>query len=181
MYYGLFFVCAALVISLTIYIITGGADYGGGVWDLLASGPRADRQRELIAHTIGPMWEADHVWLILVVVILFYAFPPVFARLMIDLHIPVTLMLLGIVMRGSAFAFRSYSSGHGRAQLDWNRVFAIASMIAPFWLGVIVGAVASGRIPAAPRGIDDFVFPWQDSFAAREISGTLAERYLYSK
>jgi cytochrome d ubiquinol oxidase subunit II len=109
------------------------------------------------------VWEADHVWLILVVVILFYGFPPVFARLMTDLHIPVTLMLIGVVLRGSAFAFRSYSSGHGTRR-DWNHVFAIASMVTPLWLGVVVGAIASGRLPANPHGIDDFVFPWLTPF-----------------
>src|SRR6185295_6114091 len=99
--------CAlALLIALTAYVVLAGADFGGGVWDLLASGPRKRAQRELIAHAIGPIWEANHVWLILVVVLLFMCFPPVFARIMTYLHIPLAFMLIGIVLRGSAFAFR---------------------------------------------------------------------------
>ena len=97
-----------MMISLTFYALMGGADYGGGVWDLLAWGPRKKAQRELIAKAIGPIWEANHVWLILVIVILFTAFPPAFAAISTALHIPLVLMLSGIVLRGSAFIFRSY-------------------------------------------------------------------------
>src|SRR6059058_4867258 len=94
----------ALVIlaSLILYALMGGADFGGGLWDLLARGPRAARQRQVISDALAPIWEANHVWLILVIVLLFTAFPPVFARLMTVLHIPLTLILLGIVLRGSA-------------------------------------------------------------------------------
>jgi cytochrome bd ubiquinol oxidase subunit II len=164
MSFGLLFVCAALIASLTIYLITGGADYGGGVWDLLASGPRAEAQRELMAHTIGPVWEADHVWLILVVVIMFDGFPPAFARIMTALHIPLTLMLVGVVLRGSAFAFRSYGRERERSRHGWDRVFAVASVIAPFWLGVAAGAIASGGIPQSPHQLSDFVLPWLTPF-----------------
>src|SRR5580698_1434481 len=97
-----------LMVSSTFYVLLGGADYGGGVWDLLASGPRRQAQRELIAHAIGPIWEANHVWLILVVVLLFTCFPPAFAVLMTFLHVPLAIMLIGIVLRGSAFTFRAY-------------------------------------------------------------------------
>src|SRR4030095_1765739 len=90
----------AILISLTFYVLMAGADYGGGVWDLLAGGPRAKAQRELVAEAIGPVWEANHVWLILVVVILFTAFPVAFAFVTTVLHIPLTLMLVGIVLRG---------------------------------------------------------------------------------
>src|SRR5262245_16252696 len=93
----------AIMVSLTFYALMGGADYGGGVWDLLVWGPRARKQRELIAEAIGPIWEANHVWLILVIVILFTAFPSAFAAIATALHIPLTLMLVGIVLRGSAF------------------------------------------------------------------------------
>src|ERR1044071_8804329 len=92
-----------MFLSLVLYAILGGADYGGGVWDLLASGPRAQEQRRLIATAIGPVWEANHVWLIFVIVLLFTAFPPAFAVLSTALHIPLTLMVLGIVLRGAAF------------------------------------------------------------------------------
>src|SRR5437016_343395 len=94
-----------LALSLNAYVLLGGADFGGGVWDLLASGPRKSRQREVIAHAIGPIWEANHVWLILAIVLTFSCFPAVYARLGTVLHIPLTLMLVGIVLRGSAFTF----------------------------------------------------------------------------
>ncbi len=163
-HFSLFFVCGALLVALTVYVLTGGADYGGGVWDLLASGPRAKAQRELIERAIGPIWEADHVWLILVVVIVFEAFPPAFAAIMIAMHIPLTLMLVGIVLRGSAFSFRSYGGGPERAQIRWDRMFSIASLVTPVLLGVIVGAIASGRIPKDPRHLGDFVWPWMTPF-----------------
>jgi len=163
-HFALFFVCGALLVALTVYVLTGGADYGGGVWDLLASGPRAAAQRELIERAIGPIWEADHVWLILVVVILFDAFPPAFAAIMTAMHIPLTLMLVGIVLRGSAFSFRSYGGGRERTQIRWERMFSIASLVTPMLLGVIIGAIASGRIPKDPRDFGDFVWPWMTPF-----------------
>jgi cytochrome d ubiquinol oxidase subunit II len=94
-------IAGVILIALNGYMLLAGADFGGGVWDLLASGPRRDRQRELIATAIGPVWEANHVWLILVVVLLFTCFPIAFSRVAVGLHIPLTLMVLGIVLRGS--------------------------------------------------------------------------------
>ncbi|HEX4946480.1 MAG TPA: cytochrome d ubiquinol oxidase subunit II [Blastocatellia bacterium] len=135
-----------MLISLTFYALMGGADYGGGVWDLLAWGPRKKAQRELIADAIGPIWEANHVWLILVIVILFTAFPPAFAAISTALHIPLTAMLIGIVLRGSAFTFRSYDKKTDDVQQRWGRVFASASVITPILLGITVGALSSGDI-----------------------------------
>src|SRR5689334_25190239 len=97
-----------VVVSLNAYVLLAGADFGGGVWDLLATGPRKERQRELIAEAIGPVWEANHVWLILALVLLFTCFPPAFAQLGTLLHIPLSLVLIGIVLRGSAFTFWRY-------------------------------------------------------------------------
>jgi cytochrome d ubiquinol oxidase subunit II len=106
----LLFVCGVTLVALTVYVLLGGSDYGAGVWDLLATGPRKFQQRQFLSHAIGPIWEANHVWLILVIVLLFTAFPPVFAAIMTALNIPITLMLVGIVFRGAAFSFRSYGS-----------------------------------------------------------------------
>jgi hypothetical protein len=103
-------VAALMVLALNAYVLMGGADFGGGLWDLLASGPRRDAQRALIADSIAPIWEANHVWLIVVVVVLFTGFPVAFGTLATVLHIPIALMLIGIVLRGSAFVFRSYGS-----------------------------------------------------------------------
>ncbi len=135
-----------MLVSLMLYALGGGADFGGGVWDLLAQGPRASRQRELVAQAIGPIWEANHVWLILVVVLLFVAFPPAFAAICIALHIPLTVMLIGIVLRGTAFVFRSYDVQSDDVQRRWSRLFAGGSIVAPVMLGVSVGAIASGTI-----------------------------------
>jgi cytochrome d ubiquinol oxidase subunit II len=158
---------AMLALSLNAYVLLGGADFGGGVWDLLASGPRRHRQREVIAHAIGPIWEANHVWLILAIVLTFTCFPAVYARLGTVLHIPLTLMLVGIVLRGSAFTFRTYDSQHDAVQRRWGRIFASASVITPVLLGVSIGAVASGRVGGEIGGsfVQQFVQPWLTPFA----------------
>lgn len=162
------------MVALNAYVLFGGADFGGGVWDLFATGERRDRQRDLITHAIGPIWEANHVWLVLVVVLLFTCFPPAFADLSITLHIPLALMLIGIVLRGSAFTFRSYGSEHNVSQRRWGRVFAIASLATPVLLGICIGAVASDRVGNAMRlehvgGAASFgelyVAPWLTPFS----------------
>jgi cytochrome bd ubiquinol oxidase subunit II len=165
-------VALAAMISLNAYALLGGADFGGGVWDLLATGPRRDKQRALISHAMGPVWEANHVWLILVIVLLFTCFPAAFSRLSIFLHIPLTLMLLGIVLRGSAFTFRSYDAGSDQLQRRWGGMFAIASLITPLILGMMIGAVATGRLvppdwadPASPTDfVSMYVQPWLTPF-----------------
>ncbi|HEX7999678.1 MAG TPA: cytochrome d ubiquinol oxidase subunit II [Pyrinomonadaceae bacterium] len=136
----------AMIVALTFYALLGGADYGGGVWDLFARGGRAAKQRALIADAIGPVWEANHVWLILVLVILFTGFPPAFAAIATALHIPLTLMLVGIVLRGSAFTFRTYDVQRDDVQRRWSYVFSVASIITPILLGITLGAIASGTI-----------------------------------
>jgi cytochrome bd ubiquinol oxidase subunit II len=158
---------AILALSLNAYVLFGGADFGGGVWDLLASGPRRNRQREVIAHALGPIWEANHVWLILAIVLTFTCFPVVYARLGTVLHIPLTLMLIGIVLRGSAFTFRTYDSQHDAAQRRWGRIFSSASVITPILLGVSIGAVASGGVGREPPGsfMQRFVEPWLTPFS----------------
>src|ERR1700730_10125226 len=160
-------VAASLAGALVLYALTGGADYGGGVWDLLARGPRALAHRKLIAHAIGPIWEANHVWLILVVVVLFTAFPPAFARLSIVFHIPLSIALVGIVLRGCAFAFRHYH-GHGEDHVPdewewrWGRLFAIASLMTPVVLGTVVGGIYAGRA----RADAGFLYGWLGLFPA---------------
>ena len=139
-------IAGVMVASLVLYALLGGADYGGGVWDLFAFGPRARAQRALIADAISPVWEANHVWLILVVVILFTAFPPAFAAIATALHVPITLVLIGIVLRGTAFTFRTYDVQRDNVQRRWSLVFSIASIITPILLGTTLGAIASGTI-----------------------------------
>ena len=168
---------ALIVVALNGYVLLGGADFGGGVWDLLASGPRRDRQRALIAEAIGPIWEANHVWLIIVIVLLFTCFPPAFAELATTLHIPLTVMLIGIVLRGSAFTFRAHhGEGESGAQLRWGRVFAIASTVTPLLLGVCLGALASGSVPRQGKtGFNAvFIAPWLTPFCFGAGALTLA-------
>ena len=139
-------IAGVMLISLIIYMLTGGADFGGGIWDMFAFGPRAKSQRELIKNAIAPIWEANHVWLIVIVVLLFVAFPLAFATIGTALHIPLTLMLIGIVLRGTAFVFRTYDDQSDTTHTKWSLVFAIASIITPIMLGINLGAVASGTI-----------------------------------
>lgn len=170
-------VAGVMVVALNAYVLFGGADFGGGVWDLLASGRRRAEQRALIADAIGPIWEANHVWLILVVVLLFSCFPPAFAQLMTVLHIPLTLMLIGIVLRGSAFTFRTYDSQRDEVQRRWGRVFAIASTITPVLLGICVGAIAQGRTAVnltTNSPVDVFIRSWATPFAFGVGALTLA-------
>jgi cytochrome d ubiquinol oxidase subunit II len=165
-----------IVIALTAYVLLAGADFGGGVWDLFATGPRRVEQRELIAHAIGPVWEANHVWLILVLVLLFTCFPAAFSRLTITLHIPLTLMLVGVVLRGSAFTFRSYGAEDSAAQRYWGRIFASASLVTPVLLGVAIGAVAAGQVepPSGAGFVEDYLAPWASPFTASVGLFTLA-------
>ena len=139
-------IAGAMLVSMVLYGLMAGADFGGGVWDLLASGPRRREQRKLIEKALGPIWEANHVWLILVVVMLFAAFPPAFAAISVALHVPLTLFLIGVVFRGSAFAFRSYETRGDQAQRRWGLVFSLASVISPVLLGMVASAVVSGDL-----------------------------------
>lgn len=160
-------IAGVTMLKLNAYVLLGGADFGAGVWDLLARGPRAARQRAAIEHGIGPIWEANHVWVILVVVLLFTCFPPVYAHLSVALHIPISLMLVGIVLRGSAFTFRAYDSTNSDVQRRWGRVFSISSTITPLLLGICVGALVSGRLalPAQGSFAQTYVHPWLTPFA----------------
>jgi cytochrome bd ubiquinol oxidase subunit II len=152
-----------LFAALVLYAVLGGADYGGGVWDLLASGPRAREQRRLIETAIGPVWEANHVWLIFMIVLLFTAFPSAFAALSTALHIPLTLMLLGIVLRGTSFTFRHYDRQD--VQHRWGRLFAISSVFTPVMLGICIGAISTGGI-RVQNGVvtSGFLRPWLELF-----------------
>jgi cytochrome d ubiquinol oxidase subunit II len=138
---------AVLWVGLTLYALFAGADFGAGFWDLLAGGARRGRRlRELIEQVIGPVWEANHVWLIFILVLLWTGFPPVFAALMSTLYIPLTLVALGIIARGAAFAFRKASAAVWQQRL-FGGAFALSSVVTPFFLGTVAGAIASGRVP----------------------------------
>lgn len=180
------FACGAiLLLGVVLYAVLGGADFGGGIWDLLARGPRADAQRQVIAHAIGPIWEANHVWLIFVIVLVFSIFPPVFAAVSIALYIPLSLALLGIVFRGAAFIFRAPARGVAYVGGVWDRVFAIASTVTPVFFGMAAGAVASGQIRIERGVVTSDVwrtwlapFPFVIGLLALTICAYLAAVYL---
>lgn len=145
-------VAAILFVVIAAYALFGGADFGGGIWDLLAgSAQRGARPRELIDESITPVWEANHVWLVFVLVLLWTAFPPAFAAIMTALFVPLSLSLLGIVLRGAGFAFRHTAERLQMRQLN-GAVFAAASLITPFFMGTVVGAIAAGQVSAHPVG-----------------------------
>ena len=159
-------IAAIMLASLMLYALMAGADYGGGMWDLLASGERAQRQRRAIVEAISPIWEANHVWLVLVVVLLFSAFPLAFSTMMTALNIPITGMLIGIVLRGSAFMFRKYDSTADAVQRRWSTVFGVASFFTPFFQGVTLGALTTGDIHlVGNRVTTGFFASWLTPFA----------------
>jgi cytochrome d ubiquinol oxidase subunit II len=132
--------------ALAAYAALAGPDFGGGVLDLLAWGPRRTEQRSAIAVMLGPVWEANHVWLIFLLIVLFTAYPTAFADLSVVFFVPFHLVLAGIVLRGAAFGFRSHIAGPGVAFYAWGRIFGIASAITPVLLGATLGATATGAI-----------------------------------
>jgi cytochrome d ubiquinol oxidase subunit II len=140
-------VALALWAGVTIYAVFGGADFGAGFWDLVAGGEqRGRRPRALIDAAIAPVWEANHVWLIFSLVVLWTGFPRAFASLMSTLFIPLTVAAFGIVLRGAGFAFLRVSTGLG-ARRTFGAVFAVSSLMTPFFLGTVAGGIASGRVP----------------------------------
>jgi cytochrome d ubiquinol oxidase subunit II len=162
---------AVMWVGLTAYVLFGGADFGGGVWDLLAGGARkGERQRSLVEHSIGPVWEANHVWLIFVIVLMWTGIPLVFAAVASTLYIPLTLAALGIIARGAAFAFRKVSAELWQRRL-FGATFAFSSVVTPFFLGTVAGAIASGRVPPGiARG--DLLTSWLNPTSA--VVGALA-------
>ena len=147
-------VAAILFAVIAAYALLGGADFGGGIWDLLAGGTRRGAApRELIDESITPVWEANHVWLVFILVLLWTAFPRAFAAIMTALFVPLSLSLLGIVLRGTGFAFR-HTAQRLRMQQLTGATFAASSLITPFFMGTVVGAVATGQVPAHPAGND---------------------------
>ena len=151
-------VAVAMFVGVIAYAVLGGADFGSGFYDLTAgSGRRGAELRTRIDHSIGPVWEANHVWLIYVLVIWWTGFPTAFAAAMTTLFVPLMLALTGIVLRGASFAFRKYAETFSQARL-FGAIFAGSSFITPFFLGTAAGAIASGRVPAS--GYGDPVGSW---------------------
>jgi cytochrome bd ubiquinol oxidase subunit II len=145
-------VAAILFVVIAAYALFGGADFGGGIWDLLAGGAqRGAAPRELIDQSVTPVWEANHVWLVFILVLLWTGFPPAFAAIFTALFVPLSLSLLGIVLRGVGFAFRHTAQRLQMQQLT-GAAFAAASLITPFFMGTVIGAIVTGQVPVHPAG-----------------------------
>lgn len=179
-------ICAGLVgLGIIAYATLGGADFGAGVWDLLARGPRAARQHEAVAHALGPVWEANNVWLIYVITVTWTTFPIVYATVSTALFIPIVVALVGIVLRGAGFGLRSQYGRNAGIAMAWGYIFNGASVIAPFLLGALAGGIASGQI-RVHNGVTqaNYWTTWTTPFAltcgafAVSLCATLAAVYL---
>ncbi len=181
----LYVVIAYLWAAILLYLLLGGADFGAGIIELFTSEKNKDRTRKTMYRAIGPIWEANHMWLIIVIVILFVGFPAIYSTMSIHLHIPLTIMLLGIVARGTAFAFRHYDAVVDDMQVIYNRIFMYASCVTPMFLGIIAGSAVSGSIDTrASSFMDAYIFSWLHWFSVAvglftvAICGFLAAVYL---
>jgi cytochrome d ubiquinol oxidase subunit II len=164
-------VLGVMFLGLIAYGLFGGADFGAGIWDLLAGGTRrGQRQRDLIEHSIGPVWEANHVWLIFVLVVLWTAFSGAFVAVTTTLYAPLTLAAFGMIARGAAFAFRK-SIKTLRMRRFLGASFALSSLVTPYFLGAVVGGVASGRVPPGIAA-GDVVTSWVNPTAI--LGGVMA-------
>src|SRR6478672_1160447 len=160
-------VAVVLLLAVVAYAIFGGADFGAGFWDLTAGGPeQGAHPRHTIEHSIGPVWEANHVWLIFIFVVLWTAFPEAYASITLTLFVPLTLAALGIVLRGASFAFRKVVF-RTRDRRNFGAAFAISSVLVPYCFGAVVGAIASGRVPSGGKAGD----PWHSWVNPTSILG----------
>ena len=154
---------AFIGISLLLYVVLGGADYGAGIIEIFMG----NKGMGTIAKAIAPVWEANHIWIIVVIVILFNAFPEVYSTATMYLHIPLMLVLIGIIFRGTAFAFRYYDPYKDKSHQAYTLIFKIFSLLTPFFLGVTLGAVILGRLTTdnSLSFYERFVAPWFNIFA----------------
>lgn len=165
----LYIVLFFLMFSFFLYVLLGGADFGAGIVELFTSGRNKKTTRDTVYRVMGPIWEANHIWLIILIVILWIAFPEYFNIVIIYLHIPLTLVLLGITMRGVAFVFRHYDAVIDKSQVLYNWMFRISSLITPIFLGMSFGTLIGGEIILTDDYsrygfLDIFVVPWLNGF-----------------
>jgi cytochrome d ubiquinol oxidase subunit II len=174
-----------LWLAILLYLVLGGADFGAGIIELFSTSTTRSRTRKTAYQAIGPIWEANHMWLIIAVVILFVGFPVIYSTMSTYLHIPLVIMLLGITARGTAFVFRNYDAVVDNMQAIYNRIFLYSSFITPLFLGIIAGSAVSGRVdPSATNFLDAYVFLWLNWFSVAiglftvALCGFLASIYL---
>jgi cytochrome d ubiquinol oxidase subunit II len=172
-------VCVGFVaLGITAYAVLGSADFGAGFWDLTAGGAhRGGRVRGMVQRSMSPVWEANHVWLIFVLVIIWTAFPVAFGSIFSTLSIPLFLAALGIISRGTAFALRGQAATIKEARV-LGAVFALSSVLVPFFLGAAIGGVASGRVPVG-NAEGDLVSSWLNPTSVLiGVVGVLTGAYL---
>jgi Cytochrome bd-type quinol oxidase, subunit 2 len=157
----IFLVSLFFTVALIFYVLFAGADFGAGVLEMVKGRSRREDQSELIGKAMGPVWEANHIWLILMVVILFMGFPPIFRVMSISLHIPIVMVLVGIILRGTAFTFRHYDAVQDGSQKIYTILFSTSSVWTSFWLGVVAAAMHRGMITTGSKDFNEaFVAPW---------------------
>ncbi|WP_199121175.1 cytochrome d ubiquinol oxidase subunit II [Pedobacter sp. ASV28] len=174
-----------LCLSILLYFLLGGADFGAGIIELFTSKKNRGKTRHTMHQAIGPVWEANHMWLIIAIVILFVGFPLIYTTMSVYLHIPLAIMLIGIIARGTAFVFRHYDAVKDNMQELYNRIFIYSSFVTPLFLGIIAGSVLSGRVDlAANNFVDAYIFSWLNWFSVSvglfttALCGFLAAIYL---
>lgn len=181
----LYVVIIYLWAAILLYLLLGGADFGAGIVELFTSRKNKQSTRKIMYKAIGPVWEANHMWLIITIVILFVGFPAIYSTMSVHLHIPLVIMLLGIIARGTAFTFRHYDAVVDEMQIIYNRIFVYSSFVTPLFLGIIAGSAVAGSIdPAASSFLPAYIFSWLHFFSVSvglftvAICGFLAAIYL---
>lgn len=161
----IYVVIGFLWLSICLYVILGGADFGAGIVELFTNKKSRHKTKEIMYESIAPVWEANHMWLIIAIVILFVGFPEIYTTMSTYLHIPLVLMLVGIIARGTAFTFRHYDAVKDDWQFLYTQIFYYASLLTPFFLGLIAAATVSQSInPDATTFLDLYIFSWLNWF-----------------
>lgn len=178
-------VIAYLFLSLLLYVLLGGADFGAGIVELFTSSKNKGKTRKTLYHAIGPIWEANHMWLIIAIVILFVGFPAIYTAMSVYLHIPLVFMLIGVIARGTAFVFRHYDAVKDETHRVYNRIYMLSSLVTPLFLGIIAGSAISGHINSqAETFAGIYIFSWLNAFSVGvgffvvALCGFLASVYL---
>lgn len=161
----IYIVIGFLWLSICLYVILGGADFGAGIVELFTNKKARNKTKEIMYESIAPVWEANHMWLIIAIVILFVGFPEIYTTMSTYLHIPLVLMLVGIIARGTAFTFRHYDAVKDDWQFLYTQIFYYGSLLTPFFLGLIAAATVSQSInPDAAGFLDLYIFSWLNGF-----------------
>ena len=165
--------------SLLLYLLLGGADFGAGIIELFADKAHLKEHQSIVNKAMGPVWEVNHIWLIIALVISFTAFPKAFAQISITFHIPLTILLIGIILRGCAFAFRNYDAYKDKTHKLYSLTFAAASLLSSFSIGLILGGIINGELDKNPNSFyEGFIAPWFNLFSFL-MGGFVCTCFLY--